>query len=422
MKWMFWLWMGLFFWVAGCDDGKSHTVNNNSNNINLNNSNNQVNNSNNINNNNNDNDAGVDADVPSVDVPDASDVTDAATDADGGENPPQPVTFTALTFNIGNPDADHPTYPLRMWSQSYENYIGAVIQAMAPDVVVLQEVLSGKTCEAFTEIDPNKTCYQWDTRPRPAQRIIGPGYTIVCDQREQVECIGVKVAFGTIDGVDPGQYVETGALTPALPLPGCNWAAGECTNSKCDDESTVSAVLVHTAAGPLRVVHMHPMAQVSAFVSGDPCRAKQIRQVFENDVIAGDLSLIRPGEQALILGDWNLGLEIYNLRTIMGPSEADDVWNQYIDCPACPYTDMDPRDPSGQRYSTNSQNSWAGIVAIDHVVASNEITGSCTIYDEGGMPGTEPLDAGYPHLSQLGEGRIDHYAIFCEMTLLPPAP
>ena len=66
--------------------------------------------------------------------------------------------------------------------------------------------------------------------------------------------------------------------------------------------------------------------------------------------------------------------------------------------------------------------SWVGIVAIDHVVTNNEITGFCTIYDEGGMPNTEPLDSGYPYLSQLGEGRIDHYAIFCEMTLLPQTP
>jgi hypothetical protein len=69
---------------------------------------------------------------------------------------------------------------------------------MAPDIVVLQEVLSGKTCDVFYEVNPNKTCYDWDYRDRPAQRIIGPGYTIVCDQREQVECIGIKTTFGYI--------------------------------------------------------------------------------------------------------------------------------------------------------------------------------------------------------------------------------
>jgi len=406
--------------LLGCDDSSSNTNNNvnNVNNINnINNVNNVVNNINNINNlnninNNNNQDGG----------PDVTDVVEDA-DADGGTVDPVPVNFKVLTANVGHGNAEFPNYPLRLWSQSYEDYMGAIIQGMSPDVVVLQEVLSGKTCDAFTEIDPNKTCYDWDTRLRPAVRLIGPGYSIVCDQREQVECIGVKVAFGTIEGVEPGAYVELGAHTPGLPMPGCNWAEGECTNATCDDESTVSDVLVHTAAGDLRVVHMHPTAQVSAFVAADPCRADQLRQVFENGVLPGDVSMVRPGEQALIIGDWNVGLEVYSLRTIMQTSEADDVWYQYIDCPACAFTSLDPREGgNGDRYSTTSANSWAGIVAIDHVVVTNEITGACVVHDEGGMPGTDRLDVGYPHLDQLGDSRTDHYAISCEMTIYPPAP
>ena len=405
-------WLGGAVTLSGCDDTSSNANNvNNVNNINNINNVNNINNINNINNVNNQ-DGGPDGDV--------TDAGDDA-DADGGTVDPTPVPFTVLTYNVGHGDAEYPNYPLRLWSQSYEDYVGSVIRQMAPDIVVLQEVLSGKTCEIFNEIDPNKTCYEWDTRLRPAMRLIGPGYSVVCDQREQVECIGVKIAFGTIDGVEPGAYVETGAHTPALPLPGCNWAAGECDNDRCDAESTVSDVLVHTAAGPLRVVHMHPSAQVSAFVSGDPCRARQLRQVFENGIVPGDVSMVRPGEQALILGDWNVGLEVYGVRTMFGPSEADDVWYQYIGCPTCVFTDLDPRDGGGQRYSTTSANAWVGIVAIDHVVTTNEITGSCVVHDDDGMPNTTRLDSGYPYLNQLGDSRIDHYGISCEMTIFPPA-
>jgi len=156
-------------------------------------------------------------------------------------------------------------------------------------------------------------------------------------------------------------------------------------------------------------------------VAADPCRARQLRQVFENNVLPGDLSLARPGEQAVVIGDWNVGLEIYNIRTLMQPSDADDVWYQYIGCPSCAFVDLDPRDGGGQRYSTTSANNWAGIVAIDHVVVTRRITGTCRVHDEGGMPGTERLDVGYPYLSQLGDSRIDHYGISCEMTLTPPA-
>ncbi|MBU1239869.1 endonuclease/exonuclease/phosphatase family protein, partial [Myxococcota bacterium] len=331
------------------------------------------------------------------------------------------LSFTSLTFNVGNPNDEDEYYPLRMKNVEYQTYMASVIQVMAPDVVVLQEVLSGKTCEAFTETDPALTCYEWDVADPPARRLLGPDYTIVCDGREQVECIGIHVTFGTIEGVGAGEYVEDGALTPSLPLPGCNWAAGGCTNDLCDDESTVSAVTVNTLAGPIRVVHMHPMAQVSATVAGDPCRALQIRQVFEDDVVSGEPALVTTGQAALILGDWNLGLEVYDLRTMFQPSDADDVWAQYIDCPQCLYTNLDPKNDSGERYSTTSNLSGLGqVIAIDHVVTTRNITGTCTVHDEGGMPGTDPLDAAYPGLSSLGsDERIDHYGISCNLTLTP---
>ncbi|HUT78172.1 MAG TPA: hypothetical protein VM285_10820, partial [Polyangia bacterium] len=331
--------------------------------------------------------------------------------------------FTLLTYNLGNPDAADPFYPLRLQSQDYEDHMADVIQQLSPDVVVLQEVLSAKTCEAFEETDPEKSCWQWDERPRPAARLLGPDYSVVCDARDHVECIGVHVDFGVIDGIPPGGYLEDGAETPPLPLPPCVWAEDECTDDLCDAESTVSAITVHTAAGPLRVVHMHPMAQVSAFVSGDPCRAGQLRQVFEGSVADEEEPLDGDWDRVVVAGDWNLGLEVYWARTLFGPAEAAEVWDEHVDCDTCLYSDIDPRDFWGTRYSTTSAtpsylDNLGLPVAIDHVAMSLGMGGSCIIHDAGGMADTEPLDAAFPGLGDLGEDeRIDHFGIDCSLSM-----
>jgi len=351
-------------------------------------------------------------------------VTETETDTETGP-PWEQVGFTLLTYNVGNPDAADPLYPLRMSSQDYEDHMAGVIQALSPDVVVLQEVLSAKTCEAFTETDPSRTCYQWDTRPRPARRLLGPDYTIVCDDREQVECIGVNVSFGAIEGLVPGGYDDTGAETPPLPLDPCVWADDECTDDLCDAESTVSAVTIDTGAGPLRLAHVHPMAQVSAFISGDWCRTLQLRQVFEGAVLGSEDAMLEGYDRSVIAGDWNLGLEVYWARTVFSGADAALVWEDHVGCDGCYYSDVDPRDDGSTRYSTTSAapaylDDLGLPIAIDHVVLSEGVTGECAVHDSGGQPGTDPLDEAYPGLGELGEDeRIDHYGILCDLVMTP---
>jgi hypothetical protein len=375
-----------------------------------------------------DTDADADSDADTDSDADADADTDTDSDADtDADTDPVGVDFTVLDYNVGNPDSADPYYPLRMQSQAYEDHVAGVIQELAPAIVFLQEVLSAKTCEAFTETDPTKTCYEWTTRPRPAERLLGPDYSVVCDARDHVECVGVRIDFGTIEGLAPGEYVESGAETPELPLPSCDWAAGECTDDLCDAESTVSAITVSTDAGPLRVAHLHPMAQVSAFVSGDPCRTEQLLQVFEGYVLDSEEPLVAGADRALAIGDWNLGLEVYWWRTGLGfgPSDADDVFDEYVNCDGCAFFDRDPRDEWGDRYSTTSvAYEWMddlGLpIAIDHVVVSAGIDGACAVHDDGGDPATERLDAYFPGLGELGEDeRIDHYAITCDLHVEP---
>ena len=329
-----------------------------------------------------------------VAVPDAD--IDAAPDAEPDAAVPPGTPLVVMSFNVGNPDEMEPHYPLRLSYQSYEDFVRDQIAALQPDIIALQESLPEQTCAAFDEADPLRTCYDAANRPRAAARMLGPSYTIVCDQRKHVECIGVHQAFGTIDGFEPGS-VSDGAETPPLPMDGCVYFQGTCGEDNCDDESTVSAVSVTTDKGPLRVVHMHPNASgtnAAGFYFGRTCRDAQIQQGFDD--LAGDHG------PALLLGDWNMdpGMALY--------ASEKPFWESYVG-EGKRFHDHDQRDGAGRRIATNNRVA----VAIDHVV-SDFATGTCEVR-------ANPLiDADYD-FSQLPDGenftgRLDHRAVVCPLS------
>jgi endonuclease/exonuclease/phosphatase family metal-dependent hydrolase len=321
-----------------------------------------------------------------------------------------------LTYNIGNPDDTDPNYALRLSYQSYEDYMGAQIRALDPDVVFLQEVLPPHTCEAFAETDPARTCYQAADRLAAAQRVLGPDYSIVCDGRLQVECMGVKVSFGTFDGLEAGGFSLQGAETPPLPLESCVYALGECSKDKCDAESTVSAASVTTAKGPLRLVHAHPNAPGSTssggFYMGDACRKLQMQQVFEGLAGFGDVPLIGAGPN-IIAGDFNMDPVAFSTATEV------ELWDAWVG-EGKRFQDFGPADAEGTHYGTRLGALGA---AIDHVLAESA-TGSCQVFGQaelGPPSGTERLDEGFDFAGLPGgvdfAGRIDHFAIVCDLKL-----
>jgi endonuclease/exonuclease/phosphatase family metal-dependent hydrolase len=321
-----------------------------------------------------------------------------------------------MTYNIGNPDDTDPNYALRLSYQSYEDYMAAQIQAQDADVVFLQEVLPPHTCEAFDETDPARTCYQASQRLAAAQRILGPGYSVVCDGRKNVECMGVKTSFGTFDGVEAGGFAVTGAETPPLPLESCVYALGECTKDKCDAESTVSAASVTTAKGPLRLVHAHPNAPGSTasggFYMGDACRKLQMQQVFEGLAGFGDTPLISTGPN-LIAGDFNMDPVSFSTTAEV------EQWDAWVG-EGKRFTDFGPADETGTHYGTRYGALGA---AIDHVLAESA-KGECKVFGEaelGPVSGTERLDQGFDFASLPGgtdfAGRLDHFAIVCDLEI-----
>jgi hypothetical protein len=318
----------------------------------------------------------------------------------------EPITLRLLTWNVGNPDERHPHYALRLEYQRYEDHVGERIRALAPDVVFLQEVLPPSSCAGFVERDPSRTCHDAAHREPAVRRLLGPDYTIVCDGRRGIECIGVRTSFGEIPKLERGALALAGAETPPLPLAPCERLLGECSDERCDAESNVSAVRVDTGRGVLRLVHVHPMAPGKSAAGGvywgEPCRYEQLRQAF---TLAAD-------GPSVVGGDFNL-----DPARLIGERERA-FWASEVG-EGRRFQDFTPRAVDGTAYAT--RRSGLG-VATDHVLAERA-SGSCSVHGQGlgPAPGTAALDAGFDwSLLPGGErdpGRIDHLAISCELEI-----
>lgn len=326
-------------------------------------------------------------------------------------NADRPASMRLLTWNIGNPDAKDPHYAFRLKHQDYEDFVRDRIRATVADVVFLQEVLSPSRCEGFIEPSPSRTCHDAANREPPIRRLLGPNYSIVCDARRQVECIGVRTSFGAISGVPLGGLVLDGAETPPLPLAACDRLRGECSDERCDGESSVSAATVEMERGRVRLVHLHPMApgkNEAVLFWGEPCRYMQLQQALEGfrDGAGED------DEPTIVAGDFNL-----DPVRLIGEREAA-LWSMHIG-EGRRFRDLTPCAPDGAQYGTR-RGSFG--TAIDHVLVERA-RGKCTVHGHGvgPDPGTEPFDAGF-EWSRLPDGdrrtgRIDHFAITCEIVL-----
>lgn len=213
-------------------------------------------------------------------------------------------TLRVMTINVGNGEDEGP-YALRLTHQAYEDWVGSRIRALAPRIVALQEVLPRHTCvddgEAW-EDDARYTCFEADVREDQVRRLLGPDYSIVCDAVASVDCIGVHVDFGTIEGLAAGAYAPEWSGT--LPFPEgfrrCDFVGNGCLEKRatCDRESSVMQARVVTALGDeIQVVHMHP----SAF--GQACREHQLADGLR---VAREAKAADPDVKLMVLGDWNL--------------------------------------------------------------------------------------------------------------------
>ncbi len=366
-----------------------------------------------------------------------------------------------LTINIGNGVVEAGPYSLRLAHQGYEDAIAAKIQALAPDIVGIQEVAPREQCltaaacpvhpdaDGFCQAGAGYVCEQLsctdaENRPDQVQRLLGPDYTISCPGLSDggissVDCIGVRTGFGRIVDYHDDTLLVPGAYRPEWggDVPGewsfwlpegfgsCDYTASECSfeGDDCDAESSV--LWADVAVGPdyaerIRVVHLHPTAV------GERCREHQLARAFEAAAERWD----QPSSRTLILGDWNFDPE----RLVLPVEET--LYYAYVG-PQRRLHEHDERDEGCARVKTGPHIAGQRPATLDRVVSDFAI-GFCQVYDDrhsamhgttlprfddglrpSSLPDTNACNCCYA--GDIGKTGMDHAAVVCDL-VWPDAP
>ncbi|MFO7564075.1 MAG: hypothetical protein R6X02_15620 [Enhygromyxa sp.] len=366
-----------------------------------------------------------------------------------------------LTINVGNGVLEAGPYSLRLAHQAYEDRIAAKLQALAPALVGVQEVvpreqaLRAAACPVHPDADgfcqagagyvcEQLSCTAAEDRPDQVQRLLGPDYTILCAGLEEpgissVDCLGVHASFGRVVDYHDGGLLPPGSYRPRWgeDAPGqwsfwlpegftpCDYTLGECDfkGNDCDAESSI--MWADVAVAPdyreiIRVVHLHPAA------IGDRCREHQLARAFE----AAAARWAQPGARTLMLGDWNFDPE----RLVLPVEET--LYYAYVG-PDRRLHEHDERDESCARVKTGPHIAGQRPAALDRVV-SDFAVGFCQVYDgrrssmhqttlprfdDGLRPAPLPDtdDCRCCYTGDLAKTVIDHAAVLCDLRW-PDAP
>jgi hypothetical protein len=333
---------------------------------------------------------------------------DASADAvDFDASPPEPpfgidwdmpsaeqgtAPFRAIVANVGNIDLLRcSNVAFNLCGVETEEAVATRIAALAPDLVLLQEILTPAQCEALGDearasLGEDHLCHPSNaSADHQARRLLGPDFTIACDARAGYECIGLRSARGTLHGCDDGALCEGGARV-APPGEGC------------DPGFSVSAVTLTIDDTTLDVVNAHPP-------SGDgeasvACRLGQLEHALEPPGAEGAL---REHALTLAAGD-------FNFDPWRGDPESADVayWTDRVS----------PRfdEPEGTfAYHSgiveHDPPHYTSILprTLDHAVSAGLI-GRCVTM--GAVSEGDRIDAGG---SSVAIERLDHLALLCEL-------
>lgn len=192
---------------------------------------------------------------------------------------PEALSFTLLDANVGSADPACEGYEGKLCLTAVEEHLAARIASLAPDIVVLQEVVGRHQCGVVDDDTPGFVCHRERTTVEPSQarRLVGEGYDISCTARHGFECVAVKRSFGSLAGCTAEGACDAAETAPVV--------------EGCDPSFSVSGVNVELrSGGRLRVVNAH------ADEADEGCRAAQVRQVFalagpDPTLVAGSLQL-----------------------------------------------------------------------------------------------------------------------------------
>jgi hypothetical protein len=294
---------------------------------------------------------------------------------DGGATllPPMPGQMRLVQANVGNVAATCFPYKFKLCYAATEDRIRSELARHDADVIALQEVVARWQCDSMDELLAGRVCHPRHLAVRDqTRRLVGDDYTIVCDTRNQYDCIAVHVRFGEIAGCPPGELcVGPGRTAPAGP--------------GCDAGFTAAAyTIVPHGARPFTLVNAHPPSGGAV-----ECRRHQLAEMFE-----GDRALVGAG-RALVTGD-------LNMDPFHGNDASVALFRRHVG--------------EGRRFAYHSGTAEAdppyptavylhGSFVYDHV-ASDFARGRCTTL--GVAPNTPRLDGG---------SGTDHRALLCDLDI-----
>ena len=279
--------------------------------------------------------------------------------------------IAVLTANVGNLNPRCRKYLNNLCMRDVEERIRTRVRELDPDIVTFQELLAPDQCREVGQAGPNDACTDDSGQPQ-VRRLLGNEYTIVCNSRNQFECMGVHKRLGVFEGCEEGGLCLTQRTNTA--------------NPGCDNGFTVSVATLITRSG-LRfdVVNTHLQS------TDKTCRKLQLEQLFQG--IQDEPALLRE-KRVLIMGD-------FNVDPWRDKDESARTWSAFFDAG---WGGRPFRYHSGIAEQTPPLKTgfflWFG-KTVDFVV-SNFLEGKCATLGE--TQGTERLDKG---------SGMDHRAIFC---------
>lgn len=277
-------------------------------------------------------------------------------------------SLSVMSINVGNINVRCTRYIWKLCRKEVEERITKNLGEIRPELIGVQESLPDWMCEGDPSADPAVLCSEQFSEPQ-IRRVLGPEYTIVCDSRNQFECVGVRTDIGEIQGCPLGELCTTDRMD--VYKPGCR------------ERFSIMVVKVNAKGREFVVVNGHPESRSSS------CRAHSVGQIF--GATEGLPALIQ-GEQALIMGDMNLD-------PWRKPDESTKVWERFVG-QGIEYAYQYHSGPAERVPPYPTFRYLTAPLTLDHV-ASNFLQGTMVVIGE--SPGTSRLDG--------GEG-MDHRALF----------
>jgi hypothetical protein len=307
-------------------------------------------------------------------------IVDASAPDSNVDSGPPITRLRVMTVNVGNLDEVNggpcPSHPYLggLCSVAQELIIAERIAEIAPDIAIVGEVVDPARCTEDTwNEDPDRTCTGAPERTpyEQVRRLMGPDYTISCDDRLHSDCAAVRTERGSLVGCESGSLCLGGNETPPH-------------SAACADiggHTSVSRIGAVFDGRTLNIVVAHPKNATS--IEADPCRLAQYREIFEQLVDE------RP---ALVAGDFNM--DAYRFPEVF---ESGRYWHTQVG--------------EGTRFTAHNVDgeyptpTFLGAATLDYVL-SDFAAGDCVVLGE--SRGTERID---------GElETMDHRAVVCDLT------